>query len=75
MKDINFDNINLFEIFTKKYNQEMKGTNHANLVIAGKTGVGKSTLINAAFREDIAQTGMGRPVTDEMRVYEKRIFL
>ena len=74
MKDINFDNINLFEIFTKKYNQEMKGMNHANLVIAGKTGVGKSTLINAAFREDIAQTGMGRPVTDEMRVYEKKDF-
>lgn len=74
MKDINFDNINLFEIFTKKYNQEMKGMNHANLVIAGKTGVGKSTLINAAFREDIAQTGMGRPVTDEMRVYEKKNF-
>lgn len=44
MKDINFDNINLFEIFTKKYNQEMKGMNHANLVIAGKTGVGKSTI-------------------------------
>ena len=74
MKDINFDNINLFEIFTKKYNQEMKGMNHANLVIAGKTGVGKSTLINAAFREDIAQTGMGIPVTDEMRVYEKKDF-
>lgn len=35
----------------------------ANILIAGKTGVGKSTLINAVFRDNLAETGIGRPVT------------
>lgn len=70
------DEKNFFEEFVKKFNQEMKQMGHANLIIAGKTGVGKSTLINAAFREDIAKTGIGTPVTDEgdVRWYEKADF-
>ena len=44
---------------------------HVNIIIAGKTGVGKSTLINAAFRGKMAETGMGMPVTQEMKVIEK----
>ena len=35
-----------------------------NIIVAGKTGVGKSTLINSVFREKLAETGMGKPVTD-----------
>lgn len=31
-------------------------------------------IINAAFRENIAETGIGRPVTDEMRLYKKEDF-
>ena len=67
------DNKNMLETFLGKFNQEMKNMGHANLVIAGKTGVGKSTLINAAFRENVAKTGIGRPVTDasDVRWYEK----
>ncbi|MGN0482091.1 MAG: YcjF family protein [Lachnospiraceae bacterium] len=67
---------NFFEEFVKKFKQEMKEMGHANLIIAGKTGVGKSTLINAAFREDIAKTGIGTPVTEEGSVkwYEKKDF-
>lgn len=34
-----------------------------NLAIIGATGVGKSTLINAVFGEEVAETGIGRPVT------------
>lgn len=35
-----------------------------NIIVAGKTGVGK---INSVFRENLAEVGMGRPVTDHMR--------
>lgn len=34
-----------------------------NILIVGKTGTGKSTLINGVFREELAETGIGRPVT------------
>jgi uncharacterized protein (DUF697 family) len=34
-----------------------------NLAVFGKTGVGKSTLVNAIFGRDVAATGLGSPVT------------
>ena len=34
-----------------------------NLAVFGKTGVGKSTLVNAIFGAEVAETGVGRPVT------------
>ena len=34
-----------------------------NILVAGQTGVGKSTLINAVFGEQFAKTAAGRPVT------------
>jgi uncharacterized protein (DUF697 family)/GTP-binding protein EngB required for normal cell division len=34
-----------------------------NLAVFGKTGVGKSTLVNAIFGRDVAATGVGKPVT------------
>lgn len=43
-----------------------------NIIVAGKTGVGKSTLINAVFREKLAETGTGKPVTDHMRKLTKK---
>jgi len=42
---------------------------HATIIIAGNSGVGKSTLINAVFRENIAETGIGEPVTTETHEY------
>ena len=44
-------------------NENEKDMEFVNIIIAGKTGVGKSTLINAAFREKLAETGIGAPVT------------
>jgi uncharacterized protein (DUF697 family)/GTP-binding protein EngB required for normal cell division len=41
------------------------------VLIAGKTGVGKSTIINEVFRGNIASTGSGRPVTDKINEYRK----
>ena len=46
---------------------KVKNLNMLNIIVAGKTGVGKSTLINSIFREQLAQTGLGKPVTDHMR--------
>lgn len=41
----------------------------ANIMIAGIVGTGKSTLINAIFGEEFAETGIGRPVTKNINEY------
>jgi len=41
-----------------------------NVLIAGATGVGKSSLINYIFGEDVAVVGTGKPVTQKIDVYE-----
>jgi uncharacterized protein (DUF697 family)/GTPase SAR1 family protein len=43
-----------------------------NALIAGSTGIGKSTLINEVFQGKFANTGQGKPVTKETREYTKR---
>jgi uncharacterized protein (DUF697 family)/predicted GTPase len=40
-----------------------------NALIAGPTGVGKSTLVNAVLRKKVAKTGRGRPVTSEIEAW------
>jgi uncharacterized protein (DUF697 family)/GTP-binding protein EngB required for normal cell division len=40
-----------------------------NLAVFGKTGVGKSTLVNAIFGRDVAATGVGQPVTKGLLYY------
>ncbi len=49
----------------------MRERGHANVLIAGRTGVGKSTLINSVFQGDFATTGQGRPVTQNTREITK----
>lgn len=55
--------------------EAMKRAQHdlgrVNLLIAGRTGVGKSTLINAIFRGNMADTGQGEPVTKTTRLISK----
>lgn len=51
---------------------KIKNLKTLNIMVAGKTGVGKSTLINSVFREKLAETGMGKPVTDHMRKITKK---
>lgn len=43
----------------------------ANIIVAGITGTGKSTLINAVFGSELAETGTGRPVTAHIAEYKK----
>lgn len=57
----------LFGQFFDRIREEENNMQTANLLVAGKTGVGKSTLINSVFREDIADTGIGTPVTQHLR--------
>ena len=50
-----------------KLNEEIAKMGHVNIIIAGKTGVGKSTLINGIFGKKLAETGTGSPITKEIR--------
>ena len=43
-----------------------------NILIAGRTGVGKSTLVNEIFQGRLATTGQGKPVTKETRRFTKK---
>lgn len=51
---------------------KIKNLHTLNIIVAGKTGVGKSTLINAVFKDRLAETGMGKPVTTHMRKITKK---
>ncbi len=44
---------------------------HINIVVMGKTGAGKSTLINSVLHEEIAPTGVGQAVTRQNQLYSK----
>ena len=45
------------------------------IIVMGKTGAGKSTLINAVLEEDLAPTGTGQSITKKNEVYSKKILL
>ncbi len=70
--DINIDK--LAQEAIKQINNQIKNLTQMNIVIVGKTGVGKSTLINSVFRETLAETGIGKPVTEEIRAISKEEF-
>ncbi len=53
-------------------NKKINNLKNLNIIVAGKTGVGKSTLINYIFREQLAQTGIGRPVTQHIQMITKK---
>lgn len=55
-------------------NEKLRNLKKLNIIIVGKSGVGKSTLINSVFRGTLAATGLGRPVTQEIRRIEKTDF-
>ena len=52
--------------------EKVQNLKNLNIIVAGKTGVGKSTLINSVFKEKLADTGMGKPVTSHMRKITKK---
>lgn len=61
-------------LFEDILNAQQKEIGQVNIIIAGDTGVGKSTLVNAVFGEDLAKTGMGTPVTEQAFWYSRTNF-
>jgi uncharacterized protein (DUF697 family)/GTP-binding protein EngB required for normal cell division len=57
------------QAFGKAWKDKAEEIGRFNLAIFGKTGVGKSTLVNAIFGSEIAKTGIGEPVTRAEHLY------
>lgn len=66
MEDFNV----LAEVFNK-IQEEMDNMEKTNILIVGKTGAGKSTLINSVFRAEMAETGAGKPITQHLKKISK----
>jgi predicted GTPase len=67
--EVNMNNI--AEECIKQIKDKIINLKHLNIIVVGKTGVGKSTLINSVFRDNLAETGMGKPVTEHMKKISK----
>lgn len=59
------------ELLKQKLEEALKQRGKVNILIVGKAGVGKSTLVNAVFQGNLAETGDGRPVTKTTREIKK----
>lgn len=77
MSKENYSNMSMAQIrdqerdaFDRKVDELDGAFPPANIIIAGKTGVGKSTLLNAIFKEKLAETDIGHPVTTKSEKYE-----
>jgi uncharacterized protein (DUF697 family)/GTP-binding protein EngB required for normal cell division len=56
-------------LYGEKFDEAVASLGRVNLALFGKTGAGKSTLINAVFGYDAAATGTGAPVTRDTFYY------
>lgn len=69
--------IRIRDVVIKKVNEvtlkAMSNIKHSNALVIGKTGVGKSTLLNVVLKligDEAAATGIGLPVTQDTEMYE-----
>jgi predicted GTPase/uncharacterized protein (DUF697 family) len=61
----------IVQIFIEESKKAQRELGQFNILIIGKTGVGKSILINSVFDKDIAKIGTGLPITKEIQQYTK----
>jgi uncharacterized protein (DUF697 family) len=69
--------VEIFDVSIQKaiedaLNKAFKERGHLNILIAGRSGVGKSTLINEIFQGNFTDTGQGRPVTQTIKEITKK---
>jgi uncharacterized protein (DUF697 family) len=65
------DEFNLEKFFREGLSQALRGKTRLNVMLAGRVGVGKSTLVNAIFGERIAPTGVGSSITRSIQRYTR----
>ena len=65
------DGLNIEDVIGNALRDAFQRRGKVNILAAGRTGVGKSTLINAVFQGNLAHTGQGRPVTKNVREITK----
>lgn len=63
--------IDVGALVRKAMEEAIRERGQMNVLIAGRTGAGKSTLINSVFQGRLAETGQGRPITTHTREITK----
>lgn len=63
-------NENVIAELLSKIKNENQNILKPNIIISGKTGVGKSTVINSVFGKKLVETGVGKPVTQHLQRIE-----
>ncbi len=55
--------MNWIEEFELRQKEYMEKLNKPNILLVGRTGAGKSSLINKMFGKNIAESGVGKPIS------------
>ena len=61
------------QFFEEEKKEWLKSSEIGNVIVVGKTGVGKSTLINSFIGKEFAQTGIGEPITQTVTSYQSEL--
>ena len=55
--------------FKEEFNDFKQTIKKPNILLIGSTGVGKSSLINTCFGEQLAKVGIGKPITQNIESF------